>query len=186
MLKHKGFTLIELLVVIAIISLLAALAVVSLRSARASARNAQRLSDMANYITAIEAYAAEHEGLYPLWLDEDTGVPTTPPNSWYCWGYSDSESCWPNGTRTGSDDLNDTVVEYLPTLPVSEKLKCDSTSNVYYSYYYNPNQKRLQLFLEGIKQDCGKMAYPPSGNHSDGSFLDNCTLCQFDFDDYLN
>lgn len=57
--KNKAFTLIELLVVIAIIGILATVVIVSLNSARAKARDAQRLSDMKSYQTAIAMALAD-------------------------------------------------------------------------------------------------------------------------------
>lgn len=61
---NKGFTLIELLVVIAIIGLLSSIVLVSLQGARAKARDARRLHDMRQIVTALELYYAEH-GKYP-------------------------------------------------------------------------------------------------------------------------
>ena len=55
-LKGKAFTLIELLVVIAIISLLSSVVLASLSAAREGARDAARLSDTKNVMTAIELY----------------------------------------------------------------------------------------------------------------------------------
>ncbi len=52
----SGFTLIELLVVIAIISLLATLAVTSLNNARKKSRDAKRLADMKQVMTALALY----------------------------------------------------------------------------------------------------------------------------------
>ena len=54
--KNKGFTLIELLVVIAIIGLLASVVLLSLNSARAKSRDAKRLSDVRQLVSAMEMY----------------------------------------------------------------------------------------------------------------------------------
>ena len=60
----KGFTLIELLVVIVIIGILATLATVALSSARMKARDARRVSDVKQIMTALEMYYNEAGG-YP-------------------------------------------------------------------------------------------------------------------------
>ncbi len=54
--NKKAFTLIELLVVIAIIGLISTTATIALSGARKKARDARRLSDMKQIMTALESY----------------------------------------------------------------------------------------------------------------------------------
>ena len=60
-----GFTLIELLVVIAIIGLLASVVLLALNSARSKSRDAKRIADVRQMITALELYYNDNAG-YPV------------------------------------------------------------------------------------------------------------------------
>ncbi len=63
--NRSGFTLIELLVVISIIGLLASIVLVSLNSAREKARNAKRVADVRQMMTALELYFNDNN-TYPV------------------------------------------------------------------------------------------------------------------------
>jgi prepilin-type N-terminal cleavage/methylation domain-containing protein len=62
--KRKAFTLVELLVVIAIIGLLSTVAIVSLGTARAKSRNAKRVADVKQLVTAF-SMGLDANGTYP-------------------------------------------------------------------------------------------------------------------------
>ncbi len=63
--QHKGFTLIELLVVIAIIGVLSSVVLVSLNGARVRARDARRVSDLKQIVTALNLYI-DATAAYPI------------------------------------------------------------------------------------------------------------------------
>ena len=65
----RAFTLIEMLVVIAIISILAGILLSAIMSARKRARRAQCISNLRQFITAIEMYRNNYDSKYePPWL----------------------------------------------------------------------------------------------------------------------
>lgn len=64
--NSKAFTLIEMLVVISLIGILAALALVSFTSVQKQARDTTRKSDLKQYQTALENYANQNNGAYPI------------------------------------------------------------------------------------------------------------------------
>jgi len=111
MYNKKAFTLIELLVVIAIIGLLASIVLVSVNKARAKARDAKRLSDFRNLVSALEMY-----------YDDHNDYPPNPHPGWAC-SFPCEANCL-NELITGG---------YLSSLPRDPKGGC-------YNYYnYGPS-----------------------------------------------
>jgi len=62
---RRGFSLIELVVTIGVTGLLATIAIVSLNTARIRARDAKRIADVKQMVTALERYFAD-SGAYPI------------------------------------------------------------------------------------------------------------------------
>jgi prepilin-type N-terminal cleavage/methylation domain-containing protein len=74
--KSSGFTLIELLVVISIIALLSSVVVSALSTSRKKARDSQRVQAMQEIRKALELYATDNNGKYPVtggWAGADCG-----------------------------------------------------------------------------------------------------------------
>src|ERR1700744_4950426 len=97
--SKQGFTLIELLVVIAIIGLLASIILVSLSTAQQKGRDAKRVQDIQDIVTALQLYSSKH-GNYPSTLaglvtDSDfASVPTDPSGNSYAYtAYGSGTTC---------------------------------------------------------------------------------------------
>jgi prepilin-type N-terminal cleavage/methylation domain-containing protein len=131
--SSKGFTLIELLVVIAIIGLLSSVVLASLNTARAKARDSERLSDLVQIRNALEAYADDHKGKYPV----TTG-------KWF--GNCSINASWGVGSlpNTGSGAwIADLAPKYIPVLPTDPK----PSTNKCYIYTSNGTNYMVMAYL---------------------------------------
>lgn len=104
----RGFTLIELLVVIAIIGVLSSVVLASLNAARGKARDSKRLSDLTSVRTALEIYANDNGGRYPV---------TGGSNPWWgiCTAFGSRDTSGPNGW------VPNLAPTYIPALPTDPK-----------------------------------------------------------------
>jgi prepilin-type N-terminal cleavage/methylation domain-containing protein len=145
--NQKGFTLIELLVVISIIGLLSTVVLGSLNSARAKSRDAKRLQDLVQMRTALELYAQDHGGQYPLNID-DGAESTALGTSIGCSGYS-----------TGDTVANGLVPTYISKIPEDPK---PSGANCY--VYMSSGVDYKFLILQTVESIGGTP--PKTINHS--------------------
>ncbi len=86
----KGFTIVELLIVIVVIGVLAAISIVAYNGIQQTARDAQRKSDIANIVKALELYYND-KGVYPGTPNE-TGGSTSINSGWS----TTADSSWQN------------------------------------------------------------------------------------------
>jgi prepilin-type N-terminal cleavage/methylation domain-containing protein len=105
--KARGFTLIELLVVIAIIGLLSSVILASLNTARAKGRDAARLQGMTSIRDAVELYASDHNGTYPLGGNGS--------GTW-------TSQCLPWGGLAGNAVITGLVPTYISSLPADPSM----------------------------------------------------------------
>lgn len=74
--RAKGFSLIELVIVVVIIGVIAAIAVPRLSRGSEGARDSALQGDLAVLRSALDLYAAEHDGDYPTVADFDVQLTT--------------------------------------------------------------------------------------------------------------
>ena len=156
--------------VIAIIGVLAAIVATNVAGYMAKARNTARISDVKNYVAALNMYYADN-GQYPA--EPSQGSQTLcclgnyPPSyAGVCAGDSSYPPC--------TDGTNTSLAKYFAGLPFGDY---GALSNQLYGYFYAKPGRGGSLFtidyvLEGINQKCGlgQMVTNPT---------DNTTLCRY-------
>lgn len=127
--NETGFTLIELLVVIAIIGLLSTFAVVSLNEARLKARDARRLADVKQMITALELYYSSCYQ-YPTTVNTGGNIAGGPPDcpgntSVYLGMVPRNPLPWNDGGCSGNDYsyVRDNVNSYTITYCIGQNVQ---------------------------------------------------------------
>ncbi len=139
-LNSRGFTLIELLVVIAIIGILSSVVLASLNNARAKARDAERKSDMRAVLNALDLYAFDNGGKYPIAANPGTGCAGARPG--YCLGDSNVVAAL--------------VPQYLPEMP-HDPLYANTTND----YLYQQLNQSVYILL-AKSEKLNSWCVPPS------------------------
>jgi type IV pilus assembly protein PilA len=120
---QSAFTLIELLVVIAIISVLATVVFVALDPAGrlADARNARRINDVQNILTAVHECIVDNAGATATCLESGGGA-LTAGNVYEVTNAGTTTAC--NNPCTGASSatscatISDNLASYLASLPI--------------------------------------------------------------------
>jgi prepilin-type N-terminal cleavage/methylation domain-containing protein len=146
--KSRGFTLVELLVVISIIALISSVVLATLNAARSKARDARRISDMAQVSKALELYR-DSTGTYPSITSQRDSSCYTVGNSNVAVGQWDAS-------------LSPLVsMGFLPYLPPDPQNIGSATGavvpNYCYVYYRNSN---TSLFDSCKEIATGNLLYP--------------------------
>ena len=162
--KNKGFTLIELLVVIAIIGTLATVIIASLGSAREKSRNTAKISQIKQYMTALELYRSDN-GEYPG------------GTSLSCMGEYSDNRCWgSNGTQRGAGThpnssalTNSLIPGYLPRWGADSGTIINGYEGIAYQVANGSMGYSIYYYLEGgLEEDCviPEATYSPSGGET--------------------
>jgi prepilin-type N-terminal cleavage/methylation domain-containing protein len=103
--NSKGFTLIELMIVVVIIGILAAIAIPNFISMQDRAREGSVKSNMHTVQLAIEDFAVQNDGIYPV-AANDAAVQTNLPSNAYPDNPFDGAACamdWAKAPTTSGD-----------------------------------------------------------------------------------
>ena len=149
-LRSRGFTLIEVLVVLAIIGILASLAFTSQMSAKRQSRDTRRKGDLAQFRTAVESYAATHDGLYPI---HSTAVRAD--------AVSGNDLC---------DDLTPNFISACPSDPLA-------TGS--YFYYYLSNTDGADFVIYGRLEKGNYWAICANGKSGESSVIPGASCSSF-------
>ncbi len=159
MFKNKGFTLIELLVVVAIIGILASVVLASLNSARSKGRDAKRLSEIKQLMTALEMYYSE-EGHYPI-----SSCTNAQPGTGWC---NSVESLTSNKHWIVDGATTDALASYLPSDPVDPSPTTVNGTNwmmnpgvYYYSSYGYEGDGRWYILVFKLENSNSKIKSTP-------------------------
>ncbi len=128
---QTGFTLVEIMMVVAIVTLIFAVTLVGLTQMRAKSRNTKRVSDIRQFITAIDLFNT-HCGSYPvstssIVLNESRSLYTGPTGC----GNRDGSSSSNGGFGLVANASGTVISSKLRTAPTPADGACSNTENSY-------------------------------------------------------
>jgi prepilin-type N-terminal cleavage/methylation domain-containing protein len=152
----KGFTLIELLVVIAIIALLSTVVLANIASARKKAQNVKKLSDIRQYVIALNFFADKY-GYYPY----SGGIIGDTYDATSCLGTGYPGGTCSGGTVSVNSTVNSQFAEFFPSMPsdlVDIKFFGTPYNGYTYRCQYLTNGKctraAIGFMLDGLNRNC--------------------------------
>ena len=135
--NKKGFTLVELLIVIAIISILTALIITNIYSSRGKARDAKRISDIAQLQLALEQYFNKF-GVYPdlqtSLVSDYISVLPKDPDGGLLYTYKSSSDNYDYVLSANLEYVNGATADSLPKDPYPDipvNISCNPIGLVY-------------------------------------------------------
>jgi len=152
----KGFTLLELVIVVVIIGIIAAIAIPRMSKGSAGAADSALAGDLAVLRSAIDLFAAEHDGKYPT-LAKIADQLTQ---------YTDGTITSATGTVRDSTHPYGPYVRAIPSIPVGPNKGAatftgtappgtDATA----AWYYNETTGEIKANLKDTEVDIAKVPY---------------------------
>ncbi|MBI3991365.1 MAG: DUF1559 domain-containing protein [Candidatus Omnitrophica bacterium] len=144
--KRSGFTLVELLVVIAIIAILAAMMLPTLGKAREMAMRAVCKGNMKQIGLAMQMYAGDYQGYYPLyqWVTNPPGAWNAASSQWLLgWGgyikhYGGRDASWVQDPPDSNIDI-EAIKRWVLHCPSDKNMPNAGNTFPWYSYAYAYN-----------------------------------------------
>jgi prepilin-type N-terminal cleavage/methylation domain-containing protein len=134
--RQAGYTLMEVLVVVSIISLLSSIVLVAFRSALAKARDARRLADMRQTVTALDLYYQKY-GSFPeeeVYGEEEEAGSVTDCHGWDTSGY-DRDG---DGRPFLEPLIDEGIMASVPKDPKATLNSCSGVGQNTYRYHRYP------------------------------------------------
>jgi prepilin-type N-terminal cleavage/methylation domain-containing protein len=177
--KIKGFTLIELIVVMAILAIITGGLLGNFVNSQKKGRDARRRSDLKQVQNALEAYANDHNGLYPETTDATDAVGPgrirscperiANPNMFCRWG---NDTLGTDERRIFRMENGAIYMQRLPGDPVDN-------ADYWYERSTDGLGYRLYALIENTDDDCFNTDFCSECGFAGGSACTSGGICNF-------